>query len=176
MGVSKVLPMTLTAHLTHLRTTLALPVPAPDPLDGGAAARVLLLLEKPGPASARLGLITRDGPNPTARAIKAFAERAGLPREATIIWNVIPAWNGTIRVSAAELRGGLAHLPAFLDCLPSLRGAILVGRRAQSAAPLIEARGLPWVASAHPSPQVRAARRADWEAIPARWAAAKAWL
>ena len=36
------------------------PVPVPDPLDGGVAARMLLLLETPGPAVLRTGFVTRD--------------------------------------------------------------------------------------------------------------------
>ncbi|MBY0250038.1 MAG: uracil-DNA glycosylase, partial [Methylobacterium organophilum] len=35
------------------------PVPAPDPLDGGVGARMLLLLETPGPAVLRTGFVTR---------------------------------------------------------------------------------------------------------------------
>ncbi|WP_246693866.1 hypothetical protein [Methylobacterium sp. WL18] len=35
-------------------------VPVPDPLDGGVAARMLLLLETPGPAVLRTGFVTRD--------------------------------------------------------------------------------------------------------------------
>lgn len=151
-------------------------VPDADPLDGGASARVLLLLEKPGPGAARSGFVSRDNDAPTSRSIAAFLAEAGLPRRATVIWNAIPWWNGTIRVTAGEEREGLRHLPAFLDLLPALRGALLVGARAARAAPVLVARGLPSLASAHPSGQVRAAFPERWRAIPAVWARAAEWL
>ena len=147
-------------------------VPGFDPRDGGTEARLLFLLEKPGPAIARAQgprLVSRDNASGTARAIARFMDEAGIERRDTVLWNVVPWWNGTTRVAAAEHREGLAALGALLALLPRLRGAVAVGRRAEAARPLLEARGLAVTASAHPSPQVRASRPEAWAAIPSRW-------
>lgn len=147
-------------------------VPDLDPLDGGTDARVLLLLEKPGPRVARTGFVSRDNPDGTAAATRAFLLAAGLAREETLIWNAVPAWNGTTRVAAGELREGLARLLPLLALLPRLDTAILVGARAARAGPLLPP-GLRQIRSDHPSPQVRAAFPARWAAIPEAWAAAR---
>ncbi|WP_210526244.1 uracil-DNA glycosylase family protein [Rubellimicrobium arenae] len=161
----------LAAHVRALRTRLEGLVPDMDPLDGGTAARVLLLLEKPGPQAARTGFVSRDNPSPTSAAIRAFLDQAGLARRDTLIWNSIPAWNGTIRVTGAELARGAAELPPLLSLLPRLDTVILVGRRAQRLEGLLPA-PLRVLASAHPSPQVRAAFPDRWRAIPDIWASA----
>lgn len=147
-------------------------VPDLDPLDGGTGARVLLLLEKPGPRVARTGLVSRDNPTGTAAALSAFLQAAGLAREETAIWNAVPGWNGTTRVAAPELREGLSHLAPLLALLPRLDSVILVGARAGRAAPLLPP-GLRAIRSDHPSPQVRAAFPERWAAIPEAWAAAR---
>ncbi len=78
-------------------------VPEFDPMDGGTNARLLLLMEKPGPMTDDLsktgrtgsGFISRDNDDPTADAIFTFMRQAGIAREETVLWNVIPWWNGT---------------------------------------------------------------------------------
>ena len=96
----------LDAFVADLRARTPHRVPGFDPRDGGRAARVLLLLEKPGRHSTT---VSRDNPTPTARAVAAFLAQAGLPRHETVLWNVAPAWNGTPAVTAAEVRAGLAE-------------------------------------------------------------------
>lgn len=154
-----------------LRATLP-GTPDLDPLDGGTEARVLLLLEKPGPQAARTGFVSRDNPSPTSAALRAFLHDSGLPREETAIWNAVPAWNGTIRLTAAELRDAARHLPGLLGLLPRLDTVILVGRHAARAEPLLPP-GLRVLRSAHPSPQVRAAFPDRWAAIPQVWSKAR---
>lgn len=139
-----------------------------DPRDGGRAARVLLLLEKPGRLSTT---VSRDNPTPTARAIATFLAQAGLPRHEMLLWNVVPAWNGTPAVTAAELRAGLADLARLLPLLQRLDAAILAGRHAGRAASLLG--HLRVIRTAHPSPNVRAAHPAAWGAIPGAWAEAR---
>ena len=151
-------------------------VPDFDPEDGGATARILFLLEKPGPrmagAGSGAGLVSRDNASGTSRAIARFMDEAGIPRRDSVLWNVVPWWNGTARIRAEEHRAGLAALAELLPLLPCLRAAVTVGRRAEAARPLLEARGLLVGHSAHPSPQVRASRPELWAAIPGRWRAA----
>ena len=97
--------------------------------------------------------------------------QAGLPRRDTAIWNVIPWWNGSIAVTAAERAAGLRELPHALALLPRLHTAVLVGRTAARARPVLHSvlQDLRILESAHPSPQVRAGNRALWDAIPGIW-------
>lgn len=163
----------LAAYVARLRRP-GVEAPDFDPLDGGTEARVLFLLEKPGPSRTPPddpGFISRDNGGGTAEALRRFMLEAGLPRRDTVIWNVIPWWNGSIAVTAAERAAGLQELPHVLALLPRLRAAVLVGRTAARARPvLLDALpGLRVLQSAHPSPQVRAGNRALWDAIPGIW-------
>ena len=159
----------LAAYAAGLRRP-GVQVPDFDPLDGGTLARVLFLLEKPGPGIHPDGFVSRDNATPTAAAIRAFMAQAGLPRGETVLWNLVPWWNGTTAVTAAERRAGVQALVALLPLLPTLDTAVLVGRTAEAARGALG--GLRMLASAHPSPQVRAGNRALWDAIPGVWAQA----
>jgi uracil-DNA glycosylase len=135
------------------------PVPTPDPLDGGVEARMLLLLETPGPGMGGEDFVSRDRPGGTAANLRRFLETAGIARRDTLIWNAVPwvihapgASNRAPR--RAEWRAGLLFLPALLDLLPQLRVTVLAGRFAAAAeVPLRAARPrLPVLAMPHPSP------------------------
>ncbi len=156
----------LAAYAAGLRRP-GVQVPDFDPLDGGTAARVLFVLEKPGPGIHPGGFVSRDNDTPTAAAIRAFMAQAGLPRRETALWNLVPWWNGTTVVTAAERAAGVQALAGLLPLLPGLDTAVLVGRTADAARPLLD--GVRVLASAHPSPQVRAGFRARWDAIPEVW-------
>lgn len=163
----------LAAYAARLRRP-GIKVPDFDPMDGGTQARVLFLLEKPGPQAAPsrmaredAGFISRDAGSATAEALRRFMHEAGLPRSDTVIWNVIPWWNGSIAVTAAERAAGFRELPCVLALLPRLHTAVLVGRTAGRARPFLH--GLRVLESAHPSPRVRAGNRALWDAIPGIW-------
>jgi uracil-DNA glycosylase len=56
----------------------------------------------------------------------------------------------------SEVRDGLAALPGFLDLLPELRAAVLLGHVARRARPVLEAArpGLPVWEAPHPSPTI----------------------
>ena len=167
------------APLTDAVTGLRQHGDAPDfdPMDGGANAQALFLLEKPGPTTlGSSGLVSRDNDNATAEAIALFSVEAGFDRRRTVLWNTVPWWNGTVKVTGREIASGLAALPAVLACLPHLRVAVLVGRTAGRAAPLLAAHDLSLFSSAHPSPNVRAGYPALWRAIPERWREARACL
>jgi hypothetical protein len=120
------------------RTSPVREFPDFDPLDGGTNADILFLFEKPGPmTSARRkgsGFISRNNDDPTAEKIFSFMKEAGLPRNRTIIWNVIPGWNGTRRIMAAEHKAGVDSLVKdLIPLLPKLRTIVLVGKKAQAA-------------------------------------------
>jgi uracil-DNA glycosylase len=148
-----------------------------DPLDGGTNAEILFLLEKPGPmtsaASAGSGFISRNNDDPTAQATFDFMKKADISRERAVIWNVVPGWNGTRKVTAAELKAGVVALRGLLPLLPKLHSIVLVGKKAQRALALVEPLGLRIFKSAHPSPLVFASQPNEWHAIPADWARAK---
>lgn len=136
-------------------------VPHFDPKDGGAAARLLILLETPGPGGAGPRLVSRDNPTGTARNLARFLAEAGIARADTILWNAVPwivhapgARNRALR--RGEIAEGLALLPPFLALLPRLAVAVLAGRVAGEAAPLVT-RARPDVAvlrMPHPSPTI----------------------
>lgn len=150
-------------------------VPYFDPLDGGTTARLLVLLEKPGP---RLcppegsGVVSRDNAGQTARALHRFMQQAAVPRRGVAIWNVVPWWNGTTALTTVEKRLGAAELPKLLLILPALRGVILAGNPAwEFGAPYLAGRGLTLSRCVHPSPQARIGPRSRdaWLLLPELW-------
>ena len=174
----------LTAFAQSLRAEGRGTVPNFDPLDGGIDATVLFLMEKPGPMtddaalSGRTGsgFISRDNDDPTAAAIFAFMQEAGIERRQSVIWNIVPWWNGTRKIVGEELTDGLDRLGTLLDLLPELRVVVGVGNRASRASGYVTSRGLPFLRSAHPSPINRASRPQIWASIPSHWAEARRYL
>ena len=139
-----------------------------DPLDGGARAQLLLLLEKPGPGL-HSGFVSRDNDTPTAATIRDGMAAAGVPRRGTAIWNIVPWWNGTMAVRTPELRAGAAEIRVLIHLFPELRSVVLAGKSAQRAAPLVG--NLAVFACVHPSPNARAgpASSAAWRNLPDIW-------
>ena len=167
----------LTEYAKSLRGG-GLEVPDFDPLDGGVKARALFLFEKPGPMVAAKGrgkragsgFISRDNDDQTAEAIFNFMRQAGLPRRQTILWNVIPWWNGTRAVTRSELNDGVAHMKKLINLLPNVRAVVLVGKKAGKARLELETIGsLCLFNSSHPSPLVRARTPEKWKAILLDW-------
>ena len=149
-----------------------------DPLDGGVAADILFLFEKPGPMTSKSGkgsgFISRNNDDPSAESTFRFMKEAKIPRRRTVTWNIVPGWNGTRKITACELTKGVNALKDLLPLMPKLRTIVLVGQKAQRAKPLIEPLGLRIITSAHPSPLVRASYPDRWHAIPSCWAQANA--
>lgn len=136
-------------------------MPLFDPRDGGATARLLILLETPGPAGAEERAVSRDNPTGTARNLTRFLADAAIARHDTILWNTVPwivhepgARNRALR--RGEIGEGLRALPGFLALLPRLRVVVLSGRVAREAAPVVAAQrpGLPVLTMPHPSPTI----------------------
>lgn len=177
LGEPHMLP--LTVYVDRLRAGSPDEFPDFDPLDGGAEARMLFLLEKPGPMTsasrtgrAGSGFISRDNDDPTAEAMFDFMRKAGIPRRETALWNLIAGWNGTRKVTAREVREGALETLRLVRLLPRLKAVVLVGKRAERAYPLLAAEAFSLSGSLHPSPIVRASRREEWEQIPEDWRAA----
>lgn len=156
-------------------------VPNFDPLDGGTGARLLFLMEKPGPKTDEYvaggsGFISRDNDDQSAAATFTFMRQARIPREDVAIWNSIPWWNGIVKTSPEERSEGLLRLEPLLELLPRLQGVVLVGQKASRAANILALRNLKVWHSAHPSPRVRARYPDQHAEIPRTWAAAAASL
>ena len=113
-----------------------------DPLDGGTNADILFLFEKPGPMTSEggngSGFISRNNDDRTAMATFDFMREANLPRNRTVIWNVIPGWNGTRKITTTERQAGIDALKGLIPLLSKLRTIVLVKKQAQRARPRIE--------------------------------------
>ncbi len=172
-------PLTEYVHGLHKRGFGE--VPYFDPLDGGVKARILFLFEKPGPKTSveggGSGFISRNNNDETAAATFAFMAQAGIARKDTVIWNAIPGWNGTIKITAVEASAGAELLRDLMQYrLSNVHVVVLVGERARRAWERFGPSGFDVIHSPHPSPVVRASRPQLWQSIPGIWASAKAFL
>jgi len=151
-------------------------VPDFDPASGGVEARALFLFEKPGPKTAAdtgSGFISVNNNDSTAAATYHFAlETNGLPLGWCLFANVIPWWDGHIRISAEQRKLSSEAIKQLLALLPALRVIVLVGRiadRAWAKAGASVSTEVTPKCSDHPSPLVRARWPERWNAIPASW-------
>jgi len=112
-------------------------VPWFDPDGGGIHARVLLLLESPGPATTALGdrgISSEDNPDPTARALRAARQASPLAASDCLRWNVVPwalttadGWRNPRSGDLAEAGPALAEVLALV---PGLRVVVPFGAAA----------------------------------------------
>ena len=157
---SHVRPLTTLVRHIRRRRQVGTAVPFFDPADGGTRAKVLLLLEAPGPKAVASGFVSRNNPDPTAKRFFELNARARLPRHLTVTWNIVPWYLGSagkIRPArAADIDEAQPYLAKLLDFLPRLEVVLLVGRKAQRSHTLIS-RLLPSVRilrMPHPGPRV----------------------
>lgn len=116
-----------------------LDIPHFDPIGGGVRARVLYLLEAPGPKAARQhggsGFISMDNNDPTAKNVFTLTQEAGLDRRWVLAWNIVPWYVGTgdkIRpVKLGEVIEGQQHLRELISLLPDLRVVVTMGMPAR---------------------------------------------
>lgn len=69
----------LATFAARLKEETGRPVPDADPADGGVRARLLLLLETPGPSWTRTGFVSADNPTPTGANLRRFLAGRGSP-------------------------------------------------------------------------------------------------
>lgn len=129
-----------------------------DPCDGGVQAKVLFLLEAPGPQAVGSAFISRNNPDPTARNMCELLHEAGISRVDTVAWNIVPWYVGDgKRIRAVEnedLRQSMPYVEGLLALLPNLKVIGLVGKKAQSARSHIRRfTSVPLVDVHHPSAQ-----------------------
>jgi uracil-DNA glycosylase len=116
-------------------------VPWFDPAGGGTDARVLILLEAPGPKSVEpvgSGIISPDNADPTADAVHAAHKLTGLSRADCVHWNIVP-WvvyktdaNGDrtdewTTPSMTDVNGAHTALQQLLALLPDVQVVITMG-------------------------------------------------
>ena len=114
-------------------------VPWFDPYDGGCEARILWLLEAPGPKATRVrggsGFISPNNNDGTAQNSWETRVEAGVSREFVVHWNVIPYYIGTHTKIRAFDHNDIAAvgplIAELLSLLPKLRVVILGGKAAQ---------------------------------------------
>jgi uracil-DNA glycosylase len=114
-------------------------VPWFDPQDGGCEARILWLLEAPGPKATRerggSGFISCNNNDGTAQNTWETREEAGVSRKLVIHWNVIPYYIGTNTKIRAYNPHDIAAVGPYIEelvrLLPHLKVVILGGEAAR---------------------------------------------
>lgn len=156
--------------------------PAFDPTDAGTDARVMFVLEAPGPKSATTkgsGFISADNNDQTATNIWQARTDARLI-DGCIQANIVPWYLGTasVKPTPLELADGSIRLRYLIDLLPSLDTVVLCGDYARQGwrryvAGLFDGPGPVVIETHHPSPQSLnfGTRRAEFTAAVARAAA-----
>ena len=129
----------LRAWAAELAVRRGVLVPQFDPAEAGVDARVLFVLEAPGPMTNAKnlkpgsGFISADNNDSTAAAIWSARNAAGL-HVGALHWNIVPWYLGTAKrkPTAAELGEGAVELRALLLLLPYLELVALAGVKAQT--------------------------------------------
>jgi uracil-DNA glycosylase len=133
-------------------------VPDFDPLDGGSNARVLFLLEAPGPKAVASGFVSRNNPDETAKNFFLLNSEAGIDRKHTITLNAVPWYIGSgtkIRPATRDdVREADQWLKVLLANLPKLRVVMLVGQKALHAQGVVQGcrPSVAILSMPHPSP------------------------
>ncbi|MHA1525135.1 MAG: uracil-DNA glycosylase [Alphaproteobacteria bacterium] len=132
-------------------------IPYFDPLDGGARAKVLFVLEAPGAKAVASGFISRNNPDETAKNMFCLLNEAGFERDETVLWNIVPWYIGSgqkIRpANGMDIQDGMQYLSKLINLLSDLQSLVLVGKKAAKAKnELAELISLPIFETYHPSP------------------------
>ncbi|NRQ49274.1 uracil-DNA glycosylase family protein [Aeromicrobium stalagmiti] len=146
-------------------------VPWFDPDGPGVNARILVLMESPGPrtvAAGDLGFSTEDNDDPTAAALRSARVSAGMARDGYLRWNVVPwptydAAGHRRPPLVRDLEEARPALAALWAALPALQVVVAVGTPAlQGVMRLMTidetARVVPALGAPHPSPRNAHAR------------------
>lgn len=108
-------------------------VPWFDPDDAGTAARVLILMESPAPATAEMGaaaFCSLDNADRSNRTMRSVMTEVGLARSACVKWNVVPWVLPTRAPTVADIDAARPMLIAVLAQLSALEIVVTVGRPA----------------------------------------------
>jgi uracil-DNA glycosylase len=108
------------------------PVPDFDPCDGGVNARVLFLLDTPGPEAVKSEFVSSNNPDPTAENMGAAWKEAGLERCRVLLWNVVPHYVSK-NTTETQVREAVPDTQALIDQLPDLKVVVFCGSKALMA-------------------------------------------
>lgn len=126
----------LNRFVDELRSTHDNSIPYVDPDCGGVNARVMLLLQDPGPKAAgpkgASRFLSYENDDPTAANVYELLHQVDLPWTCCVPWNAVP-WYINRSGTVAELKKALPSLRAFRRLLPQLRGVVAMGVSAQDA-------------------------------------------
>ncbi len=129
-------PLVEYAQQITIRMGSSYDIPYFDPCDGGINAQALFLLEAPGRKAVGSTFISRNNPDPSAKTMCILLATAALPRDAILLWNIIPWYVGndsSIRpVTQSDIVTALPFIKDLIALLPNLRAIVLVGRKAQN--------------------------------------------
>jgi uracil-DNA glycosylase len=134
----------LTAYVLALRreTKKGNRIPFFDPFDGGIEAQCLFVLENPGAKAYGTGFISRNNPDQTAENTFKLLRDAGLNRDLTALWNIVPWYSGTGKemkqATTKEIKEGCQHLVNVIIKFRRLQMVVLVGRKAQKAKSILK--------------------------------------
>lgn len=126
-----VAPLTEFVEFVRRERGLGREVPYFDPLDGGVNAKALFLLEAPGPKAVETGFVSRDNPDESAKNMFEVLQTAGLTRNDSVLWNIVPWYLGSgVKIRAAgqkDIDAGRPYLLHLLGLLTDLEIVALVG-------------------------------------------------
>ena len=119
----------------------SLTMPLLDPDDGGAEARIMFLMESPGPkadATWGTGLLSDDNDSPTASNMWQFRKSTGLADHIALRWNAVPWFLGTaerrvVAPKSSEIVTALPILHELMSRLPNLEVVMPLGGKAQKS-------------------------------------------
>jgi hypothetical protein len=145
----------LNDYRDRLRQMSGRDIPNFDPFDGGVSARLLILLETPGPSAVTCDrrFVSIDNPTGTAKNLRNALADAGIPRHEIIAWNTVPWIRLTKKpVTVGERSDGIDGLADLLPMLSAVKVAVLAGAVAGAAKLVIERAGIEAILAPHPSP------------------------
>jgi uracil-DNA glycosylase len=112
-------------------------VPNVDPSDGGAYARVLFLLETPGPKAVGSDFVSADNPDKSASNMRESLDVAQLPRKDVVLWNVVPYCLSTPEknenATDRHVRDAVPNTLRFVKELKNLQIIVFCGTKAHYA-------------------------------------------
>jgi hypothetical protein len=127
-------------EIVEHRRSVGLPAEMPyvDPMDAGVGAKVLIILEAPGPKTNAFnsvpgsGFISSDNDDTTAENLWLARRDAGLI-DGVLIWNAVPWYLGPTKRKprVAEQQVGGAILRDLIGMLPELHTVVPLGRHAR---------------------------------------------
>ncbi|MCW8060212.1 uracil-DNA glycosylase family protein [Agrobacterium tumefaciens] len=145
----------LNDYRNRLRKVSGRDIPNFDPFDGGVSARLLILLETPGPSAVTCDrrFVSIDNPTGTAKNLRDALAHAGIKRHEIIVWNTVP-WVRLTKtpITIAERSDGIDGLADLLPMLSAVKAAVLAGAVAGEARQVIEQAGIETILAPHPSP------------------------